>query len=416
MKLRQIIKGNNSRNLTRNFVALGILQVMRYLIPLIVLPYVTHIIGLEHFGEIAVAGSIMMIVQIVVNYSFGFMGARDIARYRDDNQKVSEIISSTLFAYILLYTIMLLLMTIVVISVPKFREIWPVIAIYMGTPICSALVCEWFFLGIEEMQNITIVNVLSKAISLLLVFTLIKEKDDYLLYPLFSTIGFLFAALYSIFIIIKKYNCKIKKTSFDIVIMRIKEGKNLFLNQVCVNLFQKIPNILLGTMSGTSSAGIYYAASHLHDAGFHAVSTLNRVFFPFLARRLDKHDIYRKINLMFALVLSITLFVFAPWLIRLFYAPEFSPATLLLRIFSISILFLAISSAYSVNYLLLIGKERLVRNITFCVAGFGFLLLLILIKYFNETGAALTMVIVNMLYALSYFIAAKKLKSQNNIK
>ena len=103
MKLKQIFKGNNTRTLTKNFSALAILQVLRYLMPLIVLPYVTSIIGLEHFGEIAIASSFTLIVQVFVNYSFSFMGARDIARYQDDNEKVSDIVSNTIYAYILIY-------------------------------------------------------------------------------------------------------------------------------------------------------------------------------------------------------------------------------------------------------------------------------------------------------------------------
>ena len=49
------IGGANAKTLTKNFSALAVLQAMRYLIPFIVLPYVTPIIGAEHFGEIAVA-------------------------------------------------------------------------------------------------------------------------------------------------------------------------------------------------------------------------------------------------------------------------------------------------------------------------------------------------------------------------
>ena len=52
MKLDKVLKSKNTKTLTKNFSALAILQILRYLIPLIVLPYVTPIIGLEHFGEI----------------------------------------------------------------------------------------------------------------------------------------------------------------------------------------------------------------------------------------------------------------------------------------------------------------------------------------------------------------------------
>ncbi len=409
MKLKQVFKGENTRTLTKNFSALAILQVLRYLIPIIVLPYVTPIIGLEHFGEIAIANSFTLIVQVFVNYSFGFMGARDIARYRDDKDKVSEIVSTTVFSYVLLYFIMILLSTSLIFVIPRFRIIWPVIAISLVVPLVSALVCEWFFQGIEQMQNITIVNVLSRVVFIILVFVFIKKKEDYLLYPLFNALGFVIAAIYSIIVIVFKYKCKINKPALNSIVAYIKQGKDLFLNQSCVTLLNKMPNIFLGILSGSASAGLYDAAFRLQDAGYHAVDTLNRTFFPFLARRMDKHNAYRRINYVFATVISVLLFAFAPFLVKLLYAQEFAPAVFLLRILAVSVLFLGISSAYGVNHLLLIGKEKLVRNITFCVTGAGLLLLVVMIRLYNETGAAITMVIINAVFALAYYIAAKRI-------
>ena len=180
-------------------------------------------------------------------------------------------------------------------------------------------------------------------------------------------------------------------------------------------LLNKMPNILLGTMAGSASAGLYDAAFRLQDAGYHGVDTLNRTFFPFLARRMDKHKAYRRINLIFAFFISFVLFVFAPFLVRLLYAPDFAPAVLLLRILAISVLFLGISSAYGINHLLLIGKEKLVRNITFFVTGGGLLLLILMIHLYNETGAAITMVVINAVFALSYFIASKRVMLEKEL-
>ena len=407
MNLKQIFKGHNSKTLTKNFSALAILQMLRYFIPLIVLPYVTPIIGLEHFGEIAIAASFTLIVQVFVNYSFSFMGARDIARNRDDKKKMSEIVSKTLFAYIGIYVVMVVLSAFLIFLVPKFRSIWLLISINLLTPVFSAMVCEWFFQGVEKMHNITIVNTLSRVLFLLSVFVLIKEEDDYIFYPVCEVLGHVVAGLYSIVVMTKKYECKIRFPGFATVLYYIKQGKDLFLNQSCMLLFNRLPNILLGNIAGSSAAGLYHAAFRLQDAGYHGVDTLNRTFFPFLARRMDKHKAYLRINLAFALFVAVVLFAFAPFFVRLLFAPEFTSAVKLLRILSFSILFLGISSAYGVNHLLLIGKEKLVRNITFCVIGSGFVLLIVMIRWFNETGAAITMVIVNMALAFSYFVATK---------
>ena len=398
----------NAKTLTKNFSALAVLQAMRYLIPFIVLPYVTPIIGVTHFGEIAVAYAIALIFQTVVNFSFDFIGARDVARNREDMGKVSEIVSTILCARIVLYVIAFVLLGGIVLAVPKFREIWPLILISVATAFFSMNVSEWFFQGIEKMEHITIVNVISRVVYIVLIFTFIKEREDYLLYPIFNLLGFVMASMYSIVMMTRRYKCRLHIPPFSKILDSFKIGKDLFVNQVCMSLCINLPNILLGTISGSAAAGLYDAAGKLHNAGKHSIDVLNRTFFPFLSRQMDKHTGYRRINFFFSLLLAVLLFFLAPLLIRLLYSDEFLPAIPLLRILAVSVFFTGISSAYGVNYLLLIGREKLLRNITLTVTLLGVVLFVVLTYLYSTVGAAVAVVILNVAFALSYFTAARR--------
>ena len=398
----------NAKTLTKNFSALAVLQAMRYLIPFIVLPYVTPIIGVTHFGEIAVAYAIALIFQTVVNFSFDFIGARDVARNREDMGKVSEIVSTILCARIVLYVIAFVLLGGIVLAVPKFREIWLLILISVVTAFFSMHVSEWFFQGIEKMEHITIVNVISRVVYIVLIFTFIKEREDYLLYPIFNLLGFVMASMYSIVMMTRKYKCRLHIPPFSKILDSFNIGKDLFVNQVCMSLCINLPNILLGTISGSAAAGLYDAAGKLHNAGKHSIDVLNRTFFPFLSRQMDKHTGYRRINFFFSLLLAVLLFFLAPLLIRLLYSDEFLPAIPLLRILAVSVFFTGISSAYGVNYLLLIGREKLLRNITLTVTLLGVVLFVVLTYLYSTVGAAVAVVILNAAFALSYFTAARR--------
>ncbi len=398
----------NAKTLTKNFSALAVLQAMRYLIPFIVLPYVTPIIGVTHFGEIAVAYAIALIFQTVVNFSFDFIGARDVARNREDMGKVSEIVSTILCARILLYVLAFVLLGGIVLAVPKFREIWLLILISVATAFFSMNVSEWFFQGIEKMEHITIVNVISRVVYIVLIFTFIKEREDYLLYPIFNLLGFVMASMYSIVMMTRRYKCRLHIPPFSKILDSFKIGKDLFVNQVCMSLCINLPNILLGTISGSAAAGLYDAAGKLHNAGKHSIDVLNRTFFPFLSRQMDKHTGYRRINFFFSLLLAVLLFFLAPLLIRLLYSDEFLPAIPLLRILAVSVFFTGISSAYGVNYLLLIGREKLLRNITLTVTLLGVVLFVVLTYLYSTVGAAVAVVILNAAFALSYFTAARR--------
>ena len=60
------------------------------------------------------------------------------------------------------------------------------------------------------------------------------------------------------------------------------------------------------------------------------------------------------------------------------------------------------------NYLLLIGREKLLRNITLTVTLLGVVLFVVLTYLYSTVGAAVAVVILNAAFALSYFTAARR--------
>ena len=66
--------------------------------------------------------------------------------------------------------------------------------------------------------------------------------------------------------------------------------------------------------------------------------------------------------------IAVILFVSAPWLIDWLYTDEFADAIPVLRIMSISLVFVAMSTAYGTNYLIVQGHERiLIGGVCHCV-------------------------------------------------
>src|SRR5699024_7183629 len=123
------------------------------------------------------------------------------------------------------------------------------------------------------------------------------------------------------------------------------------------------------------------------------MTVVSRTFFPFLSRRIDKHSFYVKINLLLSIGFSVGLFVFAPFLIKIFFTSEFYDSIVVLRIMAFSIFFLSLSNIYGTNYMILQGHEKKLRNITIVSSVIGFVLSFPLIYYFDFIGAAATVTI-----------------------
>ena len=140
------------------------------------------------------------------------------------------------------------------------------------------------------------------------------------------------------------------------------------------------------------------------------MTIISRVFYPFLSRRIDKHDLYVKFNVLVALCLSVMLFFGAPLLIRIFFTEEFNDSILVLRILSVSMLFLSLSNIYGTNYMIIEGYERKLRNVTAISSLIGFVLSFPLIYNFDFVGAAITITLTRGILGVSIMECALRLK------
>lgn len=70
-----------------NFMWLSALQVAGYVFPLITMPYLARIIGVEGFGKIAFASAIMVWIQTIADWGFNLTATRDVAQNREKPQE-----------------------------------------------------------------------------------------------------------------------------------------------------------------------------------------------------------------------------------------------------------------------------------------------------------------------------------------
>lgn len=404
------IKANKDANtLISNFGYLSALQIAGYIFPLITIPYLARVIGVDSFGKIAFAGAIITWVRTITDWGFRYTATRDVARNRENSEKVSQIFSNTLWAQSFLMIISLVGLSIATYFIPIFRENKEVIMVSFLLVPGSIMFPEWLFQAMERMRYITILNITSKLIFTLAVFIFIKEKSDFLLQPLFTSLGYIVAGGIGMYIILKKWGIILQKPNIKEIKNAIKGSTDVFINNLMPNLYNSFSVLILGVYGGSIANGKLDAGNKFLDIAQRFMTVLSRAFFPFLSRRIDKHDIYVKFNLSFAALFSIGLFFVSPLLIKWFFTPEFYDAILVLRIISISILFMSLSNIYGTNYMIIRGYERELRNITFVCSLIGFAMSFPLIYYFEVIGAAVTITVTRGILGVSVFLKAKQI-------
>lgn len=412
MLVKSRLKSTNGKILFGNFSYLLLLQIASYIFPLITLPYLAKTIAAAGFGKIAFAAAIVSWAQTVCDWGFSFTATRDVAKDKNNKELVSHIISNVTWARILLTIVCAVILILLMLFIPLFRDNSLVISLTFLMVPGHILFPDWFFQAIEKMQYITILSVLSKLGCLLAIFAFVKGPADYYMQPLFISLGYVFSGGLAIYYILFKWKYKLYKPNCRQVKKVLSESADVFINNLAPNFYNSFSTMLLGGMCGNVATGKLDAGSKFAGALQQFMQVIFKTFFPFLSRRIDKHGFFAKMSMMITIVLCVVLYILSPAIINVFFTDEFVDSVAILRIYTVSVIFLSMSIVYGTNYLIIIHKERDLRNITMLSSLIGFVVAYPLIHFYGASGAALTVCISRGLMGVLSFLKAKKYERQ----
>ncbi len=412
-KLREFFnsvrQSKDGRILVSNFGYLALLQIAGYIFPLITLPYLARVIGSEGFGKIAFAAAIVVWLQTVADWGFNYTATRDVARCRDDKEKISEIFSNVLWARCFLMLVCFVVLLICVLLIPKIRTSADVIFVTALMIPGHIMFPDWFFQAVERMKYITFLNLLSKIIFTILIFVFIREKEDYILQPLFISLGFVVSGLIAMYFIFVRWNIKLYGPRINSIINTIKGSTDVFLNNIAPNLYSSFSIVLLGMWHGSVANGLYDAGKRFKDVTLQLFIMLSRTFFPFLSRKGEKHDLFARMYMFISIVCALLLFILAPLIVRLFYGNGFEGSVIVLQIEALTLIPLGLNTVYGSQWLLQRGYERQMRNITLISSVIGFAISFPLVYYFSYRGNAIVYIITSTIMGVSMALVSKKL-------
>lgn len=405
---KQINKSKDGKTVFANFGYLSLLQVAGYVFPLISMPYLARVIGADGFGKIAFASAIVVWIQTISDWGFNLTATRDVAQNRDNKELVSRIFSNVLWARSVLTLLSGIILLLVVLLVPYLRENADIFFVTFLLVPGYILFPEWFFQAIEKMKYTTLFNLLLKLVFTVAVFVFIHKREDYLIQPLLTTIGYLLCGIGALYLIFKKWGYSLYKPQWGEIFKTIRNSTDVFINNLMPNLYNSFSVMLLGFFGGSTANGIYDGGNRFPVIFYQFQSVLSRAFYPFLSRRPDKHSFYAKLNIASALIGAVFLILLSPLFIKIMLGNEFEKSIVVMQILSFSVVFLAMDYTYGTNFLIINHKEKPLRNLTFVSSIVGMGVAIPLVYKFSYIGAAITVLLCRgMLGVGSYFLAKK---------
>lgn len=413
-----MITDKDKKVLISNFFSLSILQGANFILPLLAVPYLIRVLGVELYGMLAFATAMTMYFMILSDYGFNLTATREISIHRESNKKVTEIFSAVMTIKFLLMILGLLILTIVVFSFERFQEDWVVYFLTFGMVIGQVLFPVWFFQGMEKMKYISILNILAKTIFLIAIFIFIHEKEDFYLVPLFNSMGFIIAGIISLYYIKKEFNISFKLQSIDTLGYYLKDGWHIFISRIAVVLYTSSNIFILGLFTNNTLVGYYAIAEKVTGAISALGSIINQVLFPYLSKiwNQNRQNYYIKFKNIFKgmsigmLIIALMLFMLAPYIVNLLSGEDIKESTVVLQLLSITVVLFPLGGLFTQSFVT--QKENAyVTKVTIYTMLVNLSLVIILIKLYGIYGLAFTVILVQLFHLFinsKYFSQLKR--------
>ncbi|MBS9523448.1 oligosaccharide flippase family protein [Litoribacter alkaliphilus] len=151
----------------QNFIFLAVIQSSNVLISLISMPLLITSIGVDQFGLVNLALSVIILANIWVGFGYNLSGPREVAINQKNKLALSHSVSNIIFSKVFLATLATVVLLISIFGFGLFKEYQVILAFSVMLLFSEATLPLWFFQGMEKMKLISISNVFSKLLYLM---------------------------------------------------------------------------------------------------------------------------------------------------------------------------------------------------------------------------------------------------------
>lgn len=415
---------NKYKLIISNVFSLSILQVFNYILPLISVPYLVRVLGPENYGTITFVNAFISYFQIIADYGFNVSATRNISINKNNKEKLNEIFTSVLFIKFILTILGLVSLFIIIFSIDKFENECKVYILSYGMVIGNFLFPIWFFQGMEQMKYITIINTIIKFVHTLLIFVLIKEASDYLVYICLNSFSSILIGIISLFIIFAKFRIKLKMLKLNSIKDELKEGWYIFASSFLTNILTNTGAFILGLFSGKEILGIYGAVDKVVKVLVSIFSPITQAIFPHISEMFKKSfkdgetEVWKfaKVVMPLAAIMCGMALIFDKVIISLLYGSKYDSYSYILKYMTPWMFLSILNNFIGVQYLIGSGNGKFYSRSFVLSATTTLSLYLALIRVISFNGIIVGTIfgeLVLTLVMLYYIKKAKKLRSMN---
>jgi PST family polysaccharide transporter len=389
-------------------IALYGVQICTYALPLITFPYLARVLGPSGWGSVVFAQAIGAVIAVFVEYGFDISASRETSRHRNEPRLLSELISGVLGAKVLLAA---LCICGAVFSRRFTHHIAPSLALFWSSTIwgvCQGINMLWYFQGLERMRLASALEIGGKVVATLSIFILVHNPDDGWKVMAAQCVGCVVA--HGVTVVLAYREVGFVWPTLSSVLHALRLGWSMFLYRAIVGITGPLNGLVLGWFAPMAALGQYAGAERISRVFQQGLWPINQALYPNLTKQMrdNRHDAMKMVRLSIfflgalGLLFGLILFLGAPLLVHVVLGDAFHESIPVLRVFSLWIPLIALSTVIIFQLLLPNQMDHQFNVVLFTAGLLGFGCALLLAPVLQAVGIAWS-IVVAQLYTLIAF-------------
>ncbi|MDO8968917.1 MAG: oligosaccharide flippase family protein [Algoriphagus sp.] len=389
--------GNFIRNKSiQNFLFLAIIQSSNVLISIISMPLLIQSIGVDQFGLVNLALSVIILLNILVGFGYNLSAPREVAILQGNKEALSHVVSNVFSGKVLLAALAAFMILIGVFGLNLFEGYQMILVFSVLLLFSEATLPLWFFQGMEKMKLVSIANIFSKLLFLMGIVLFIHSPEqskwvNFLMGFFGLGINLLLLAYIHSFLGIQFY-----RPEFSAIWKSLKDNSLLFLSNLASHISINGGLIILSFFSVAETLGMYSLAERVIMVLRMFPALIIQAIFPSASRLFKENQtafyvflkrVYFRV-LGIGAIISTSAYFSAPFIIKVLSRSELEESVIYLQILSI-VPFLACLNIGNITIMLVSDLKQLLFRASWMMCAYMVTVSLILTSMLGAIGLCL---------------------------
>ena len=390
------------------------MQIAQFIVPLVTLPYVARVLEPSAYGLVVFSQGFAFLLIVFIDWGFGFTGTRSTAENPGNPDALSRIVQRVRGGQLLLAVASLPLALAALALIPNMNEHPEFLVMAWIAAVATALLPGWFFLGIEQMRTVSLLQLGFRVLGAILTFVLVKNAGDaWIVMALFaaSAVGCWAVADFMMY-----RRVAFRRPQLRASVTEIRHATMLFVGTIGATLYGAFNVVLLGLFQPSAAVAHFGAAERIVRTSMLLLGPIGMAAYPrFVALHASgRPERARKLLMLTVaavavpgLLIAVGIAVFAPTIIGIIYGDRFDASVPIARVMVLVIPVVVAGGGFGL-WLLAQHKDRVAVRIVLTAGIVNVVLGCVLTLSFGPIGMAWSVVAAEATAAVSAIVEVQR--------